>query len=150
LLVYKFSEGETYMSSTIIESSLFFFTLPTFSFFSYSKPLDYPNAVTPQAVQGWISAGSAILIDVREKSEVALGMASPAEWYPKSSIDSDPQAFINYLSPFADKKIVLYCRSGQCASIVIQLLSTKDIEAFNMGGFDDWVAAGLPTKIPQF
>jgi rhodanese-related sulfurtransferase len=138
------------MTQSFLKMTIFLVTTFTFNVFAKAITMEYPNAITPQAAQTLISEGSAVLIDVREQSEVALGMAAPALWYAKSSIDSNLQGFVDFLSQYNGKKIIIYCRSGHRASVVIQNLTTKNIEAFNMGGFQSWVDAGLPIKTPTF
>lgn len=120
---------------------------PNFSYAAQSN--EYPNAISVADAKAKLDAGTAILIDVRESDEVALGMAAPALWYAKSSIDKDLGSFIAFLTHEANgKEIIIYCRSGHRASLVIQALSEQHIFAFNMGGFQDWVDAGFPTKNP--
>lgn len=118
-------------------------------FFSvFAQAYGFPNSISPLEANSLIEQNQAILIDVREQQEVAQGMAKPALFYPKSSIDANIGEFIVFLANYPDKKIIIYCRSGQRASVVVAALSQRGILAFNMGGFRDWVAAGLETKIP--
>lgn len=109
----------------------------------------YPNPISVQDANTLVEQGNAILIDIREKDEVVLGMASPAFWYAKSTIDADFEGFISYLGAQSKKEIILYCRSGRRVSLVIEMLAERGIHAFNMGGFQDWVSAGLPVKTPS-
>jgi hypothetical protein len=55
----------------------------------------FPDPAGPAigVVDAWeaVATGSAILIDVREESEVAEGMAAPAAWMPISILDTDPE-----------------------------------------------------------
>ncbi len=108
----------------------------------------YPNAISPQDTKALLEQGKAVLIDIREQSEIAQGMAEPALWYPKSSIDANFDGFISYLAQFAGKEIVLYCRSGNRVSQVIPRLAEKGVNAWNMGGYKDWLAAGFGSKNP--
>lgn len=110
---------------------------------------DYPNPIAPKDAKAWVDEGKAVLIDIREQSEVTQGMAEPAVWYPKSSIDANLANFIGYLGQFNGKEIVLYCRSGRRVSVVVQLLAQKGIKAWNMGGYQDWMDAGLPSRTPS-
>lgn len=107
---------------------------------------NYPNPISPQGAKALTDSGAAVLIDVREQNEVSQGMAGPALWYPKSSIDAALDKFMTYLSQYPNEKIIIYCRSGHRASIVIQALAGAGVVAWNMGGFQDWVSAGLPVK----
>lgn len=127
-----------------------FFLASIFPNFSHAAQIsDYPNAISVVDAKAKLDAGAAILIDVREADEVASGMAAPALWFAKSSIDKDLGSFIAFLNREANgKEIILYCRSGHRASLVVQALSEQNIVALNMGGFQGWVDAGLPTKNP--
>ena len=106
----------------------------------------YPHAISPQDARVLVDQSSAVLVDVRELQEVQAGMAAPAEWYPKSSIDSKIGPFVDYLKAFGNKQIILYCRSGHRASLVLDAIAPYGIQALNMGGFQDWMSAGLPVK----
>lgn len=109
---------------------------------------NYPGAISPMEAKAKLDRGQAILIDVREEDEVSSGMAEPAHWYAKSAIDADEEAFVRFLGQFPGKEIIVYCRSGKRASMVIEKIAQRDISAKNMGGFSDWVAAGYPVKSP--
>jgi len=106
----------------------------------------YPHAISAHDAKALLDEGSAVLIDVRELEEVQAGMAAPAEWYPKSTIDAKLPTFVDYLKSFGDKQKILYCRSGRRVSLVIEALAPFGIEALNMGAFQDWASAGYPVK----
>lgn len=120
----------------------------SFGFSSLLFAQEYPNAISPEDAYLKIKHESSVLIDVREKNEVALGMAEPAIWYPKSSIDADLETFEKELSNFAGKEIILYCHSGRRASLIIQKLAEHGFFAWNMGGYQGWLEKGFPIKIP--
>jgi phage shock protein E len=106
--------------------------------------------IAPDAAAQQMKAGRAIVIDVRERSEIDAGMAEGARWYPTSSIESDPDAFRKFIASLPeDRTLVFYCasgrRSGKAAEIANGDLGRK---AANLGGFKDWKAAGLPVAIP--
>ena len=111
-------------------------------------PLAYsfPNEISPVDAKQLFEKGKGVIIDVREKSEVDLGMAKSALWYPKSSIDNDFDGFKAFLASYLSKNIILYCRSGHRASLVIEKLAKDNIKALNMLGYQGWVDAGLPIK----
>jgi phage shock protein E len=108
------------------------------------------EAIAPDAAAQQMKAGKAIVIDVRERSEIDAGMAEGARWYPTSSIESDPDGFRKFIASLPeDRTLVFYCasgrRSGKAAEIANEDLGRK---AANLGGFKDWKAAGLPVTIP--
>ncbi len=142
-------ENEMNRTSNFLVATLFLLTL-SFVLGVFELPRacahSYPNAITAVSAKAKADAGKAVLIDVREDSEIADGMAAPAEWYAKSKIDENEIAFTKHLGGFSGKEIILYCRSGKRASVVIEKLATQGIKAWNMGGYSDWVAAGFQTK----
>ena len=107
-------------------------------------------AIAPAEAAVQVKAGRAVIVDVRERSELAGGMAQGAHWYPTSSIRSDPEAFQNYLATLpADQTVVFYCAAGVRAGAAAELASEDaGRKAANLGGFRDWQAAGLPVTTP--
>lgn len=92
--------------------------------------------------------GSAILIDVREADELQQeGKAKNALFFPKSSIDAQDTAYQEKLASLPkDKTLVFYCRSGKRAGVVADTFSRLGFKTKNMGGFQEWVAAGYPVS----
>lgn len=107
-----------------------------------------PAAMSPMEAMGELRNDFAVLVDVREDSEIKeSGMAEPAKWMPTSKINAnDPewQKFVQQLPK--DKRIVFYCAAGGRAGKVAELLSSQGFRTANIGGFKDWAAAGLPVK----
>lgn len=103
--------------------------------------------MTPQEAHQLVKAGKAVLVDVREEEELKEeGMAEGALWMPTSLMSEDApewQAFQKELP--RDKPVILYCRSGNRSGRVAELLKCDGYDTVNLGGFKDWVAAGLPT-----
>jgi len=102
--------------------------------------------IEPKAAAALVEKGSATLVDVREEEEVTSGMARPAKWFPLSKVKSDPAAFKDFLSKLPKGKVVFYCRSGRRSGQAAEQAAALGYSAANMGGLDDWTAAGLPTK----
>jgi len=106
--------------------------------------------IKPLEAQGLLRNDFAVLVDVREQEEINEGMASGASWMAKSKLDSDPKALDAWLATIPkDKNIILYCRSGNRSGIVAKQIAAKGRKASNMGGFKDWVDAGLPVAKPN-
>jgi rhodanese-related sulfurtransferase len=106
--------------------------------------------IAPAEAAQELSAGKAILIDVRERAEIDGGMAQGARWYPTSSIRSDPDAYRKFIAGLpADQTVVFYCAAGGRAGAAAEIAS-RDLgrKAANLGGFKDWKAAGLPVTTP--
>ncbi len=108
------------------------------------------EAITPAEAAAQMKAGKAILIDVRERDELAAGMAQGARWYPTSSIQSDPDAYRKFIASLpADQTLVFYCAAGRRAGAAAEI-ARKDLgrKTGNLGGFKDWKGAGLPATVP--
>lgn len=96
-----------------------------------------------------VSDGKAILVDVREQEEVDDGMASPAQWLPTSEIESQSEVYHKFLKSLSkDKPVIIYCAAGVRAGRFAITLQGMGFKTYNMGGFDSWESAGLPTKTP--
>ncbi len=105
--------------------------------------------IDPMETKGQISNGFAVLVDVRESDEVKQGIASDASWMPTSKIMANDPKWIEFKNKLPkDKLIVLYCAVGGRAGTVAEMLSKEGFRTANMGGYDGWTAAKLPTKIP--
>jgi len=99
------------------------------------------HIIEPDVIRGWLDAGEAVLIDVRETDEYAA--------------EHIPGALLNPLSVFdparipdlQGKKLVIHCRSGQrCGSATAKLLADGYKGEINRmrGGIIAWKASGCP------
>lgn len=104
--------------------------------------------LTPAEAAKLVADGKAVLVDVREPGEWAeSGVAAPAALLPKSEFDGGPIGdWPGFLAQVGDRKIITYCRSGRRSGLVAEALAAKGYQTANAGGFQDWVAAGLPVK----
>jgi rhodanese-related sulfurtransferase len=94
-----------------------------------------------------VASGKAVLVDVREPSEWAdTGVAAPAVLLAKSDFDGAQKEWKPFLEKNAGKEIILYCRSGARSGAVAEALAKKGLKVSNVGGFREWVAAGLPVR----
>lgn len=104
--------------------------------------------VEPAEAAKLVEDGQAILLDVREESELkASGKAAPAEWLAKSHVDARSATYKKFLMEH-DKAlpIIVYCRSGQRSGVVARHFESLGFKTMNMGGFDGWVDAKLPVE----
>jgi rhodanese-related sulfurtransferase len=107
------------------------------------------EVIAPAEAAQQVKAGKATLIDVRERSEIEGGMAEGARWYPTSSIQSDPDAYLSFLASLPkDQTLVFYCASGVRSGKAAAMAADAGRSAANLGGFKDWKAAGLPIAAP--
>lgn len=106
--------------------------------------------VNPKETYGMLRNDFAVLIDVREESEIADGMAEGAQWMPfTSKIEKNDPSWQQWAESLPkDKLIIVYCRSGRRSGEAAKRLAEKGLRVANMGAYEDWVKAGLPTKKP--
>lgn len=95
-----------------------------------------------------VKSGQAILVDVREEGELRQrGLAESAEWLATSEIEARSPKWQEFVARLPkDKQIIVYCAAGVRAGRFAEELLESGYHATNMGGFDDWLSAGLPVK----
>ena len=95
----------------------------------------------PNELQAWLEEGSAILIDVREDTELAEARIPGAVHLPLSQFNSED------LPQSDGKRIAFLCGHGIRSQQVCEYLVHNGVlnEAFNVaGGIEAWLQAGLP------
>jgi rhodanese-related sulfurtransferase len=112
--------------------------------------MDAANAVvpriTPKEAQAMIAGGDVLVVDVRDPQELeASGKVAGAVNVSRGMLEfrADPKS--PYYNPAFDKSktVVLYCASGGRSALAGKLLRDMGYEkVFNLGGFNDWAAAG--------
>lgn len=100
-------------------------------------------ATSPKEAYSLVQAGKAIMVDVREESEIKDGMIDKAMWLPMSKINANNDWQKEFTQSAKDKKIFLYCRSGNRSGKFQTILQDKGIAAENIGGFET-----LKTELP--
>jgi rhodanese-related sulfurtransferase len=98
--------------------------------------------VDPLSIEQWRRAGTAIVIDVREKDEFEEERIPGALLFPKSEFN--PATFPS----FGPLKLVLVCLAGKRSLAVGEALRAAGrAEAVSLrGGMLGWMAAGLPVE----
>lgn len=103
--------------------------------------------IAPTEAAKLVAEGKAVLVDCREPSEwQETGVAAPATLLPKSDFDGDRKQWNEFLAKNAGKQILVYCRSGRRSGAVASALVEKGVKTANVGGFQEWVDAKLPTR----
>jgi rhodanese-related sulfurtransferase len=111
------------------------------------RPLIFGGTrITPTDAAAQVSAGTAVLIDVREPSEWSRGTAVPAALLSLSALRSDRREWKPYLEKNKDKLLILYCASGMRSGVAAGILKKEGLRVANLGGFGRWSQAGLPVK----
>lgn len=93
-------------------------------------------------VEGMVSSGQAVLVDVREPEEFVEERISGSLCYPMSDFEAG-----NWPS-FGQRKTIIMCLGGvRSAAIARKLLETGHGLATHLkGGLNAWKEAGLPTE----
>lgn len=101
----------------------------------------------PSEVAGMVQNDFVVLVDVREPAETSQGHAPKAISMPWSQIESQGQAWEQFLAKLPkDKSIVTYSSDTNHAKRAADLLSAKGYKAGFMASYQDWVKAGLPVE----
>lgn len=105
------------------------------------------RSISPAEATQLINNSNAIVIDVRDASEYALGSVTGARHIP---IDELPARSAD-LARFKNRPVVLVCASGARSAKGISALSTAGFaEVYNLaGGVNGWRDAGLPLVKPS-
>jgi hydroxyacylglutathione hydrolase len=113
----------------------------------YTEPVaaaDGANATIQQLdarSAGKLARDGATLLDVRERSEYAVGHIPGAQHIPYEQLEQR----IDEVS--RDRPLVVYCTSGVRSSLATSILERHDMTASNVrGGFSAWRNAGLPIE----
>lgn len=103
--------------------------------------------LTPDQVEAEVAAG-ALLVDVREGTECALGMIPGALHIPRGMLEfrADPASPAHQAALDPARRIILHCASGgrsALAAMTLRQLGFGNVAHLD-GGFRAWVAADKP------
>jgi molybdopterin/thiamine biosynthesis adenylyltransferase/rhodanese-related sulfurtransferase len=89
----------------------------------------------------------ALLIDVRDAHERALGTAKDARGIARAELEADPAAHL----PDRDAEVLLICQSGRRSQFAAEALRARGYRNVSsvVGGTVAWADAGLPMDAPQ-
>lgn len=103
-------------------------------------------AITPDAAARLAEHAGALIVDVRDGTEVAAsGKVKGAVAVPRGSLESraDPDSPNHNPAFRKDRPVILYCAGGGRAALAGKTLRDMGFgDVHNLGGFRDWVAAG--------
>jgi rhodanese-related sulfurtransferase len=103
--------------------------------------------IDPATASKMLGDNSAIVVDVRELNEQQTGRIKNALSLPMSIMDTDKPNFEKIIASYdKNKTIILYCHSGRRAGLVGAELEQRGFKVLNLGGFEAWRTAGLPTE----
>ena len=117
---------------------------------SVTQLVQAANAVVPRIAaaqaQDLIAEGGALVVDVREASEVQQsGKVSGAVHVPRGLLEfvADPQSPSHDPRFETGKPVIVYCAGGGRAALAGQALKELGYgEVYNLGGFADWADSG--------
>jgi rhodanese-related sulfurtransferase len=102
--------------------------------------------ITPAQAQVMIGKGDALIIDVRDATEVAkTGKIAGAANVSRGMLEfrADPESPYHDKSFAKDKTVILYCASGGRSALAGKTLKDMGYAAvFNLGAFKDWAESG--------
>jgi len=106
--------------------------------------------ITPQQAQELMAKGNAVVVDVRDGTEVAQsGKVKGAVHVSRGMLEfrADPESPAHDKNFARDRNIIVYCGSGGRAALAGKLLKDLGYEhVYNAGGFKDWADSGGPVE----
>lgn len=104
---------------------------------------------TPQVAQARLADGGVLLLDVREPDEYQAGHLVGAINIPRGVLEfrlSGDAALAD-----TDRPVLVYCKTSGRAALAAKAMQEMGFANVTSmaGGFDAWVAAGLPVQQPQ-
>jgi len=117
---------------------------------SVKKMLEAADAsvprVTPAQARDMIAKGNAVVIDVRDGTELQQsGKVAGALHVPRGLLEfkADPESPSHDKTLSKDKTLIVYCGSGGRSALAGKTLKDLGYERiYNLGAFKDWVASG--------
>jgi rhodanese-related sulfurtransferase len=121
---------------------------------SVKSLLEEANNTVPRIsaadAKAMLDRGDAIAVDVRDPMEVTQsGKVPGALNIPRGMVEFRADADTPYHEPKLDKTktIITYCASGGRSVLAGKTLKEFGYDkVYNLGGFKDWVEAGLPVE----
>lgn len=107
---------------------------------------DRPVTIELDAVELYVDAGAALIIDARDLEEYNAGHIPGSINLPYETVITDPAALEQLET--AGRPIIAYCGGGECEvsiSVAYELIALGfERVAVYVGGFPEWEASGLP------
>ena len=102
--------------------------------------------ITPAQAKEMIAKGDALVVDVRDGTEVAAsGKVAGAVHVSRGMLEvrADPESPYHDKNFAKDKSVVVYCASGGRSALAGKMLKDLGYEkVYNLGGFKDWAESG--------
>jgi rhodanese-related sulfurtransferase len=106
--------------------------------------------ISPAEAKRMMDAGDAVVVDVRDYSEVEKSGKVPGALNISRGMlefKADPETPYHEAQLQKNKPVILYCASGGRSALAGKTLTDFGYtQVFNLGGFKDWVEAGMPVE----
>ncbi len=95
-----------------------------------------------------VRSGDVVLVDVREPSEWAGGVAQGAVLLPLTDLSGARAHWKSFLAAHDGRELLCYCAAGGRSAIAAKILAAEGFRAANAGSLSDWANAGWPVVPP--
>jgi rhodanese-related sulfurtransferase len=106
--------------------------------------------LSPDAVAAELQNGTATLIDVRERHELAMGRIPQAHHAPRGMLEfyADPTSPYHRAEFDPRRRIILMCDSGSRSALAVETLQRMGYgnSAQLKGGINAWIDQGFPVE----
>jgi rhodanese-related sulfurtransferase len=119
-----------------------------FSFFT-SFAASGVRSVAPREAARLVREKKAVLVDIREPTEWAGGVAQKAALLPLSDLTGPRRLWRPFLEQVGGREIILYCRSGSRCGLAARILAGEGFTTASAGTLRAWDRAGLPVCKPR-
>lgn len=134
----KFSKFDIALGIGLILFVLYFLYIKGYIFANFER-------ISPEEAYKWLNKDkNVVVLDVRTYEEYKNdGHIKGAILIPLNQLKDK----IDELKQYKDKKIIVYCRSGNRSVMASRILSNLGFKVFNMdGGIIAWKEKGLPIE----
>jgi rhodanese-related sulfurtransferase len=101
------------------------------------------DAVDPRRAAELVDRGDVDVLDVREPHEFAAGHIPPARNVPLASLSEQAASLPR------DRALLVHCQTGPRQAMAAAALQAAGYDVTVLdGGFEAWLAAGLPVERP--
>ncbi len=116
------------------------------TFILYQKGIIFANfeSISPTQAAQYLTDNNTTLLDVRTKEElVKEGMIAGAIHIPLQQL----QEQLSQLKSYHDRKIIVYCRSGNRSVFASRILEKAGFHVYNLkGDINAWKSQNLPLR----
>ena len=106
-----------------------------------------PRVSPPECFER-LRAGTAVLVDVRERKEWEKGFAESAMLLPLSELSRSRVDWTALRQLVGTREMILYCGAGVRSNLGARILRVQGFPAVNGGALRAWLAAGWPMSKP--